>query len=112
MDKNLLIKRMQNIGDIYTFVTMIYEFISTDSKQQIEKKYIQIINGKHTGFLKKISNLVEDLSIVNQFEFKDWLECWIEEFNKSEIDSKTFCYVTLLKVDDIICDLLPNKKRT
>ena len=59
------------------------------------------------GYCISLSNfddaLINELLIINPYEYIDWLEIWKREFEHTKLDSIVFCYVFLLKVDEIIC---------
>ncbi len=115
MKRNEKIKReferqIKKVTDVYMFITAIFEYTTIESKQKIEKKYYQLISSGSTNDLNVISKLVQNLCVVNRYEFDLWLQCWIDEFKKTSLDDILFCYITLMKFDDVVNVLLPSHK--
>lgn len=108
MEKKKFLDCLKNCNDLYSFIVTLFEYIDRTSAYEIERKYEIIIKTKDKFTFANINRLVNGLFSIDlseQNEFKEWIKIWISEFKKVEWDDETFCYISLLRIDDLICDI-------
>lgn len=110
MSKSELLKLLSNSSDIFSFIVCVFSYLESEKTQSIHKRYNIAVDDNPAHDLNVIDSLVSELLILNQYEYKDWVEIWKEEFKNTKLDSIVFCYVFLLKIDDKIRELKNDDK--
>ena len=105
MSGSELLKLVTNSSNIYSLIVYVFSYLQSEKAQIIHKKYRLALKDTPTHELNAIDSLISELLIINQYEYKDWVEVWKEEFKNTKLDSAVFCYIFLLKIDEKICEL-------
>lgn len=108
MGKKKFLDCLKNCNDLYSFIVTLFEYIERKSTYEIQKKYEIIMKTKDKITFDNINRLINGLFSIDlseQNEFKEWIKIWIIEFNKVEWDDEIFCYISLLRIDDFICEI-------
>lgn len=104
MSESDLLKLVTNSFDIYSLIVYVFSYLQSEESQAIHKKYNSTsLTYSFANASNVIDSLISNLLIINQYEYKDWVEIWKEEFKNTKLDSHVFCYIFLLKIDEIIC---------
>lgn len=102
MDINFINNELEKANSIYDFIAIIYYYLSqSDTNVYINNYYKMINNINCKKSLKKLSNLLYDYLMMNDYESEDFLDfkqMWFELFDKN-FDLKTYCFATLINFD-------------
>lgn len=102
MSESELLKLVTNSSNIYSLIVHVFSYLQSEKAQSIHKKYNLALKDNPAHELNAIDSLISNLLISNQYEYKDWVEIWKEEFKNTKLDSSVFCYIFLLKIDEKI----------
>lgn len=92
-----------NSNDIFSLIGYVFDYLQSETTRNIHRKYRLAVQACLSKEFESIDALINELLIINPYEYIDWLEIWKREFEHTKLDSIVFCYVFLLKVDEIIC---------
>lgn len=95
--------------NIYSFIVELFKKLETEGVQNIHKRYHTSIKGNVVSDLSAIDDLITELNIITPSEFKEWGEIWLKEYYQTKLDKMVFCYIFLLKIDNVINNFIINK---
>lgn len=102
LDINFINNELEKANSIYDFIAIIYYYLSQSDTNVYINNYYKMINNKNCKkSLKKLSNLLYDYLMMNDYESEDFLDfkqMWFELFDKN-FDLKTYCFATLINFD-------------
>ncbi len=110
MTKTDVVEKIMKVEDIFSFIVNVYIFLDTKSIREIRNNFKKATNSALSEEFDNIQKWAEEFSLVSLNDFKDWIDLWILDFNKTALPPEVFCYVTLQKLDDVIGEQSTSRK--